>query len=220
MRGLLVKDFKLLKQQGKIITFLVLICIFMLGQMQETSFVVGYITSICVVISLSTISYDEFDNGNTFLFSLPITREEYVREKYALSFLVNGGVWLLSSIAAILVNMARVDGFILSNEIMGAILVLAACMVLVSVMIPVQLKFGSEKSKVIIFASIGIIAVAGYFTMFLLEKTSSMIDISWLLGKLMEIGKGGLTGLAVGIGVVLLVLSMRVSQNIMKKKEF
>ena len=220
MRGLLVKDFKLLKQQGKIITFLVLICIFMLGQMQETSFVVGYITSICVVISLSTISYDEFDNGNTFLFSLPITREEYVREKYALSFLVNGGVWLLSSIAAILVNMARVDGFILSNEIMGAILVLAACMDLVSVMIPVQLKFGSEKSKVIIFASIGIIAVAGYFTMFLLEKTSSMIDISWLLGKLMEIGKGGLTGLAVGIGVVLLVLSMRVSQNIMKKKEF
>lgn len=220
MRGLLVKDFKLLKQQGKIITFLVFICIFMLGQMQETSFVVGYITSICVVISLSTISYDEFDNGNTFLFSLPITREEYVREKYALSFLVNGGVWLLSSIAAILVNMARVDGFILSNEIMGAILVLAACMVLVSVMIPVQLKFGSEKSKVIIFASIGIIAVAGYFTMFLLEKTSSMIDISWLLGKLMEIGKGGLTGLAVGIGVVLLVLSMRVSQNIMKKKEF
>lgn len=220
MRGLLVKDFKLLKQQGKIITFLVFICIFMLGQMQETSFVVGYITSICVVISLSTISYDEFDNGNTFLFSLPITREEYVREKYALSFLVNGGVWLLSSIAAILVNMVRVDGFILSDEIMGAILVLAACMVLVAVMIPIQLKFGSEKSKVIIFASIGIIAVAGYFTMFLLEKTSSMIDISWLLGKLMEIGKGGLTGLAVGIGVVLLVLSMRVSQNIMKKKEF
>ena len=56
--------------------------------------------------------------------------------------------------------------------------------------------------------------------MFLLEKTSSMIDISWLLGKLMEIGKGGLTGLAVGIGVVLLLVSMCVSQNIMKKKEF
>ena len=31
---------------------------------------------------MSSISYDEFDNGNAFLFSLPITRKDYVLEKY------------------------------------------------------------------------------------------------------------------------------------------
>ena len=46
-----------------------------------TSFPIGFLGFVGALFSLSSISYDEFDNGNAFLFSLPITRKDYVLDK-------------------------------------------------------------------------------------------------------------------------------------------
>ena len=47
---------------------------------------VGYVTFIFTLFTVSTISYDEYDNGYPFLFTLPITRRQYVNEKYVVCF--------------------------------------------------------------------------------------------------------------------------------------
>ena len=81
MRGLLQKDLCLLVQRSRILLVMIGVGILM-GFSADGSFVIGYLTMLCAILAISTISYDEFDNGNAFLFTLPISRKSYVVEKY------------------------------------------------------------------------------------------------------------------------------------------
>ena len=82
MKGLLIKDFKLLKVQKNF--FLLILCITIgmeiFTNSASSSFIIGFLSFVATLFTLSSISYDEFDNGNAFLFSLPITRKSYVTE--------------------------------------------------------------------------------------------------------------------------------------------
>ena len=73
MKGLLIKDFKLLKGQKNFFMAITAISIIMIIVSPGTSFPIGFLGFVGALFSLSSISYDEFDNGNAFLFSLPIT---------------------------------------------------------------------------------------------------------------------------------------------------
>ncbi len=81
MKGLLIKDFKLMKGQKNFFLAIVAIALAMITLSPGTSFAIGFLGFVGSLFSLSSISYDEFDNGNAFLFSLPITRKEYVFRK-------------------------------------------------------------------------------------------------------------------------------------------
>ena len=76
MKGLLIKDFKLLKGQKNFFMAITAISIIMIIVSPGTSFPIGFLGFVGALFSLSSISYDEFDNGNAFLFSLPITRKD------------------------------------------------------------------------------------------------------------------------------------------------
>ena len=81
MTGLLVKDFKLMATQKNFFLVILLIVIGMISFTEDVSFPLGFLTFALSLFTLSTISYDEFDNGYAFLFTLPITRVGYVLEK-------------------------------------------------------------------------------------------------------------------------------------------
>ena len=61
--------------------------IFMAVNIEQFYFVPAYTAVFCTFISLSTYSYDEFENGTAYLFTLPIRRRDYVRAKYLLGIL-------------------------------------------------------------------------------------------------------------------------------------
>ena len=90
MKGLLIKDFKLLQGQKNFFITIIAIAGIMAIFMEDASFIIGYMTFVGSLFTLSTISYDEFDNGNAFLFSLPITRKDYILEKYGFGLIVGG----------------------------------------------------------------------------------------------------------------------------------
>ena len=74
MKGLLIKDLKLMKNNGKNLLLVFLIIGTMMGIMtKELYAAVGYVTFIFTLFTVSTISYDEFDNGNAFSNSAPLT---------------------------------------------------------------------------------------------------------------------------------------------------
>ena len=71
--------------------FLLLILAIVIGMMiftDDVIFPLGFLSFIVSLFTVSTISYDDFDNGNAFLFTLPITRNHYVSEKYFLGLLL------------------------------------------------------------------------------------------------------------------------------------
>ncbi len=146
MKGLLIKDFKLLKNQKNFFIILIAISIGMSAYMEDVSFIIGYLTSICSLFTLSSISYDEFDNGYAFLFSLPITRKGYVLEKYSFGFIVGIISWLFATTIAIIAGLMK-GSIILKDIIIIALLELLVLVILLSVMLPFQLKFGGEKAE-------------------------------------------------------------------------
>ena len=93
MRGLICKDLRLMMMQKNFLIMLAAVALVSLAAMDDPMFVIMYMTLIFTSFILSTMSYDEFDNGFPFLFTLPITRKLYVREKYVLALLSGAAAW-------------------------------------------------------------------------------------------------------------------------------
>lgn len=81
MKGLLIKDFRLLKGQVHFL-LIVTVCVIVFMINGNEAFGVAYVCSMVALLSLTTVSYDEYENGSAFLFTLPITKKDYVKEKY------------------------------------------------------------------------------------------------------------------------------------------
>ena len=95
MRGLLEKDIRLLMHSKQTFVCFIALAV-VLGVAQKSTLMLGYLTFFISAILVSTLSYDEMDHGFAFLFTLPINRKIYVREKYV--FCMGGAVivWSLT----------------------------------------------------------------------------------------------------------------------------
>jgi len=216
MKGLLIKDFKLMKNQKNFFFIMIFIAAAMLFAEFESTFVVSYFTMIASMFVLSTISYDEYDNGYAFLFSMPFSRTSYVKEKYIFSILMGGGAWLLSVVLS--------GSFIRNPQISVMdwlpIDLLYICIVLLfaAVMIPVQLKFGGERGRVALLLTVGVAVLGSMGVIKLLEILQ--VDLDAVLASMSTLNMMQI-GCAAGIfSVVLLAISYRISCRVMKNKEF
>ena len=67
MKGLLIKDFKLMKNQKQFFLMILFFCIFFLVINRNPAFMISYLMVMCSFFTLSTISYDDFDStGSIF----------------------------------------------------------------------------------------------------------------------------------------------------------
>lgn len=217
MKGLLIKDFKLLKGQKNFFMAIVAISLIMIITSPGTSFPIGFLGFVGSLFSLSSISYDEFDNGNAFLFSLPITRKDYVLEKYIFG-LISGITSLLlgTVISLIAIGIAKTGSF---NEIfITAGSLFPTILLILSIMLPFILKFGGEKGRIAIIGVMGFIFVIG---LLIIKATEFMgIDLYALLKKLPQFEPLVYIILFLLLSVVILGISYLISLTILKKKGF
>ena len=89
MLGLFIKDLKLLKAQKKLFMLVGIVTAVVLFNIQDGTemigFMAGYMVFVVTMAATSTIGCDEADHGTVFLFTLPVSRKEYVLEKYGLA---------------------------------------------------------------------------------------------------------------------------------------
>ena len=217
MKGLLIKDFKLLKGQKNFFMTITAISIIMIIVSPGTSFPIGFLGFVGALFSLSSISYDEFDNGNAFLFTLPIDRKKYAAEKYVFGMLLGGCSLFLAIILAVILNLIEKSDTI-SNILISGGMLLPFILLLLSILIPFQLKFGSEKGRIVISAVFSIV----FLISFVLGKSIGMlgINIAEVINRISLLGAGGLFILIFVISMIVVLFSMKVSISIMNKKEF
>lgn len=149
MKGLLLMDFKFLKRQTKFLLIVGLLVLIFLFNKDMSSFGVSYATMLFGIFAINSIYYDEANNGNAFLFTLPFSRKEYVFSKYLFGMIMGGGAWILSSLIGIgYLSMAN-TGINIAEwfAINGVSLILL--LVMLSFMFPIQFKFGMEKSRLV-----------------------------------------------------------------------
>ena len=157
MRGLFEKDIRIIKNQKKMMLIFAGMGVLLLLSGVEISFILPYMASVMTSVAISTISYDSMDNGNSFLFTLPVRRKDY--EKY---FFVCGFGAVSALIVAIacgillLVRKSEMTAGAFGVETMTCLLIV---LLLADLLVPLQIKFGAEKSKIVILATVGILVL-------------------------------------------------------------
>ena len=218
MKGLFIKDFKLLKLQKNFLLLILAIVIGMMAFTDDVVFPLGFLSFVVSLFTVSTISYDDFDNGNAFLFTLPVTRNDYVIEKYFLGLLFGGIAWILATALGVLTTVLK-GTLPVTELILASLMILPIMIVIQAIMFPFQLKFGSDKGRVAMIGAFGALAVIA-LVIVNGAKAVFNIDLVNILDTLPTVSMGTLGVIAVIIAFLLFLISMGISLSIMKKKEF
>jgi ABC-2 type transport system permease protein len=218
MKGLLVKDFKLICQQKNFFIILLIVTAGLLFINDDVIFPLGFLTFVVSLFSVSTISYDEFDNGNAFLFTLPITRRIYAAEKYCLALILGCGGWAVSVILSATASIIQ-EKPLTADFFFSAFMILPIMIFINAITIPFQLKFGSDKGRIAIICSIGLLVVIG-ISVNNIAKYIFGIDILNMIDTLPPLSLSGLIAALMVFAAVVLLISLKISINILRKKEF
>lgn len=217
MSGLLEKDFRLLlhRKQG-LIMFIVLA--FIMSFSTSGAFTIAYCCFFVLVLTIGTISYDEFDNGYSFLMTLPVTPKSYVAEKYVLCGLTGLGGWVFSILLNVILNIAKHNPAFSREEFITAIVMLPALCMILGFMLPIQLKFGAEKSRIVMVAVLGIIGLAAWGIGDAIE--AKKIPVDEYLNKLNQISDVQAIAVLIILAVVIITISFMASLYIMQHKDY
>lgn len=219
MKGLLIKDFQLIRNSKNIFGIVIILMFFILFSNPEKSvFVVSYVSIIMGMLGLSTISYDEFDNGYTFLMTLPITRKIYVKEKYILNLLLGGTGWVVVT-AVSGIYLAASNTPVIWREWMVMVFSLFSVMLLFQViMLPIQLKFGGDRGKIVVMGIFAVIFLTTWGGGKILSANG--IRLSDLINKMPQINMAAGVPAIAAVCAAAVLISYLVSIKIMDEKVF
>ena len=209
MRGLLIKDYRLLWNQRRTLGIMMLIWAIVVFTNTNPAFAVSYLIFSCSILAINTVSYDQHENGIIFLLSLPISRKQYVQEKYLLL--------LINLMAAVLISVLFIwlPGNIEGIEVMFLI----GVVVLVrAVMLPVSLIFGAEKGRLVIIAFGAVICIVGVWSEKLAQMTG--IDIEHMLDVFFSQKAMYLNLECILVCICALVISYGIASTHMVRKEY
>ena len=201
MKGLLIKDLLLMIKSKKVILFMLFIGI--VGGINDISFATGYILMVLAILSLSTISYDEANHGLKTLFTLPISKSDYVKEKYLFSLIIIG----IGFVFVTILGCFSKSGF------METLIILSTALFLLAISLPFQLKEGNEKGRIVLLVVVfGCTFLFAFLNQFIPKFFESMEETLNALDP---------TIFSVGLlitSIILYIISMMISIRIYNKK--
>lgn len=215
MKGLLVKDWKLLLRNQKSFFVVMAVIIAMYVAIGNAEFIISYTPMLCVFVSMSTITYDTYENGAAFLFTMPFSRKEYVREKYIFS----GCIILTAEIISYAVAMAVMlyQGKDWMEISISSVITFVLALLVMGLSIPIQLKFGAEKSRVAIMIVLG----TGFGLLMIFFKVMEKLEMkpNQVFAVFYNMNVVALVLIAAFVFIVLMGISYTISVKVMMNKE-
>lgn len=223
MKALFMKDLRTLKNERRLWVSIIGVSVLFGVLFQNWYFMMGYIMFGLSMIARTMYQYDVADQGIVYLMTLPITRKEYVKEKYLLSLMsicIGGILSMILTKIGMLFTPDQADS---NQEIFSAFLgILAVALVLQAIIFPVELKYDVSKSRIIILLLVmGIIILFTAFDMLIGAILVAFITIfvDAFGGIFIQHFLGTVLLSAVVVGMIYFS-SYRKSVKIMGQKEF
>lgn len=223
MKALLMKDLRTLKNERRLWVSIIGVSVLFGVLFQNWYFMMGYIMFGLSMIARTMHQYDVADQGIVYLMTLPITRKEYVKEKYLLSLMsicIGGILSMILTKIGMLFTPDQADS---NQEIFSAFLgILAVALVFQAIIFPVELKYDVSKSRIIILLLVmGIIILFTAFDMLIGAILVAFITIfvDAFGGIFIQHFLGTVLLSAVVVGMIYFS-SYRKSVKIMGQKEF
>lgn len=216
MKGLFLKDYYLNFSNRRSLFLFLFMSIFMAFAM-DGSFIIGYTGMLMGILAIGTISYDSNENGMAFLMCLPISRKDYVKEKFIYTFLMETIGCLVGMIiyyAVSLIKGMKVDA--IAHLSFGASFALVMSL-LMALMILIELKYGVEKSRTVMLVVYGIVFILAFAVKQIPGLQRALISFVNFLSK----APAGMVAVAVlAIYLTILFILYSLSLRAMEKKEF
>ena len=213
MKGLMIKDFCLLGNQKKILPVYLLLMVWF-TVMHSDGFAFPFLTMMASILTVGTISYDEIDHSQGYLFTLPVERKTYVQGKFILGWIAVA-VSILLAAACSLVRALVSPGASLEDLGTTALLSAIAGAAMLAVMIPIRIRFTGDQGRIVLFAVFGVVALAGILLTKVLPGAQEQVTET-----LAGMGMPVLLLLAAAAACVLTVAGWLLGIRFMKKKEF
>ena len=221
MKGLVLKDFLIIAKQKKLAIMYVFVAFFLSFSMDAT-FILSYFSLIGSLIVLTTLSYDAYDNGYPFLMTLPVDAKTYVYAKYVFSFLGLLFFWIAGVILQFASLIFRKESFEVLDTLSMDLVFFPAFLFIIGLMLPITIKFGSDKARIVLMVIFGIVFVVGLMGKKVLETIvrDYHVDLAAIVKKLDAMPQQVVALSLAGLGILTFLISMMISVGIMKKKEF
>ncbi len=217
MRGLLMKDFKLMVGEKGAFWYAVFIAgILLIFGMAESRAPADGFSYECVLIpimAVGTKSYDVYENGMPCLLTLPVSRRGYVRESYLFAILVSVVLTFISSVLKAITTVlmgGNLELYMVLADEMGK--PLGIILLLIALTIPIEIRFGGKK-RIGIVVIVTVIIAVGVFLGLILALDDGLL-IAVMIQKWMKVLAGFPAVLAI------LAFSYVLSVIIIEKKEF
>lgn len=211
MRGLLIKDFLLLFQRKQTLLMFLLISLVM-GFSIGGSFIVGYMCLLSTTLAVGTVSYDDADNGLLFLLTCPISRREYVLSKYVLCGIVLAASWIVAVVFLFALNFVQGIPFQFRGDLAEAMAFIPGILLTFCLMIPVQLKYGPERGRLVVMLLVGSLAA-------LVLLMAKEIDMNMVLQMMDSVPDTVYAAAGIVFCILALLISFGICTRVMENKK-
>ncbi len=210
MLGLIKKDFLLIKANLK--SMVIIFIVYLILAFQGTFDVTFIVPLIGIMLFISTFSYDDFNNWNSYAVTLPNGRKNVVRAKYIASIILTvvlgiGALAIGIGISYTKTNRINLDEII--SSLMGTML---SSIIIISLLYPIVFKFGATNGRIILFAVV--FGTAGIGALI-----AKFVDMTSIINMINRLDSYSLIAIPI-ISVILIGISYLISNKIYQNKEF
>lgn len=210
MLGLIKKDFLLIKANLK--SMIIIFVIYVMLAFQGTFDVTFIVPLIGIMLFISTFSYDDFNNWNSYAVTLPDGRKNVVKAKYIASIILTIILAIVSLAIGIGISYTQKNSINLDEIISSQMGTMLSSVIIISLLYPIVFKFGATNGRIILFAVVFGIAGIGA----LIEQ---FIDMTLIINIINGLDIYSLIAIPI-ISVILLGISYLISNKIYQNKEF
>ncbi len=210
MIGFIKKDLAMIKSNLKLIGILIVLYIIMglMGKM-DISFILPFM---CVMIMISSFSYDNYNKWDAYSISLPNGRKNSVKSKYITTILLTLIVSIITIIISFIISYVNIQNINYEQILVTMLGTIFATLLVLTFMYPIIYKFGVEKARIAILLIVfGLVIIGGFF--------SQYIDISFIT-KSLSFLEDYLIIILILITILMVYTSYKISEKIFSKKEF
>ena len=210
MIGFMKKDLAMIKSNFKLIGILILVYTIMglMGEM-DISFILPFM---CVMIMISSFSYDNYNKWDAYSVSLPDGRKNSVKSKYITTILMTLVVSIITIILSFIISYVNTKTINYEQILVTMFGVVFGTLFVLAFMYPIIYKFGVEKARIGIFLIVfGIVFVGGFLFQY--------IDLSFV-AKALSFLEDYIIMILVAVMVAMVYISYKISEKIFRKKEF
>ena len=210
MIGFIKKDLAMIKSNFKLLAVLIVVYAIMgLMDKMDISFILPFM---CVMIMISSFSYDNFNRWDAYSISLPNGRKNSVKSKYITTILMTLVVSIITIILSFIISYVNTQTINYEQILVTMFGTIFGTLLVLTIMYPIIYKFGVEKARIGIFLLVFGIVIIGSLLANFVNLSNILKSLSFLEDYLIII--------LIIVAIIMVYGSYKISEKIFNKKEF